>query len=257
MIEITTISLERMNNGAHFMFLTNVTERAEADAHIKAKASALLTALRTALNKEDEALKLSQKSLLTDDIQKADNLRDSLFSGYKKGVGGYKNFPVEAIAKAAQILLQHLKDYNIDTTMQLDKETGLLINFISDLEVKYASQVEMLSLTAFVSSLKTANEQLRTLTLSRTEERTGQLVGIMKQNRKDSDTAYRNLVKMVNALTLVEGETNYVNFINYVNTEIVHYKREVIGQTAKPVTPGEDGGEVTPPEDPDENPDIL
>ena len=33
---------------------------------------------------------------------------------------------------------------------------------------------------------------------------------------------------MINALAFVEGETDYADFIDYVNTEITHYKQEVI-----------------------------
>ena len=43
---------------------------------------------------------------------------------------------------------------------------------------------------------------------------------------------------------IVEGETDYVPFIDYVNAEIVHYKREVIGQkaAAADTTGGNDSG---------------
>ena len=77
-------------------------------------------------------MKLSRKSLLTDDIAEADAKRDSLYSGYKKAVQGFLNLPVEAMAQAAKVLNQHLKDYGIDPKMQLDRETGMLINFIAD-----------------------------------------------------------------------------------------------------------------------------
>ena len=48
---------------------------------------------------------------------------------------------------------------------------------------------------------------------------------------------------MVNALALVFGEKDYTPFIDYVNTEITHYKREVIGQKAK--NPSTSGGSST------------
>ena len=38
------------------------------------------------------------------------------------------------------------------------------------------------------------------------------------------------MVKFVNAYALIEGDSKYLSFIDYVNTAIVHYKREVIGQ---------------------------
>ena len=101
--------------------------------------------------------------------------------------------------------------------------------------------------------LETAGKPARIrLTADRTEERMTVTVGALKASRKASDEAYRTLVKWVNALALIEGEAEYADFIDYVNTEITHYKREVIGQKADaadtsggsdtPVTPPEEGG---------------
>ena len=230
MKEISDINIQRMNNGAHFTFVSNILARAEADAAVKEKASELVSNFKAAVTAEDEALKISQKSLLTDDIAKADNDRDALYAGYKKAVEGFLAMPVADMAQAAKVLSQHIKDYKINTAGQLDKETGLLVNFITDLEGKFSAQVTTLGLTAFVTNLKEANERVRTLTLQRTNEKMGITVGALKTARTANDDAYRALVKMVNALALVFGEKDYTSFIDYVNTEITHYKREVLNQ---------------------------
>ena len=247
MKEIYDINIQRMNNGAHFTFVSNILARAEADTTVKGKASELVSNFKAAVTAEDEALKISQKSLLTDEIAKADSDRDALYAGYKKAVEGFLAMPIADMAQAAKILSQHIKDYKINTADQLDKETGLLVNFITDLEDKYATQVAKLGLTAFVTNLKEANERVRTLTLQRTNEKIGITVGALKTARTASDDAYRALVKMVNALALVFGEKDYTAFIDYVNTEVTHYKREVIGQKAKaPSTSG--SSSVTTPD---------
>ena len=239
MKEIYDINIQRMNNGAHFTFVSNILARAEADTAVKEKASELISNFKTAVSAEDEALKISQKSLLTDEIAKADSNRDALYAGYKKAVEGFLAMPIADMAQAAKVLAQHIKDYKINTADQLDKETGLLVNFISDLEDKYAAQVAKLGLTAFVTNLKEANERVRTLTLQRTNEKIGITVGALKAARTASDDAYRALVKMVNALALVYGEKDYTAFIDYANTEITHYKREVLNQKASaPSTSG-------------------
>ena len=251
MKEIYDINIQRMNNGAHFTFVSNILARAEADTAVKGKASELVSNFKAAVAAEDEALKISQKSLLTDEIAKADSDRDALYAGYKKAVEGFLAMPIADMAQAAKILSQHIKDYKINTADQLDKETGLLVNFISDLEDKYAAQVAKLGLTAFVTNLKEANERVRTLTLQRTNEKIGITVGALKTARTASDDAYRALVKMVNALALVFGEKDYTAFIDYVNTEITHYKREVLGQKASaPSTSGSsavDSGSTSTP----------
>lgn len=244
MKEIYDINIQRMNNGAHFTFVSNILARAEADTAVKGKASELVSNFKSAVNAEDEALKISQKSLLTDDIAKADIDRDALYAGYKKAVEAFLAMPIADMAQAAKVLAQHIKDYKINTAGQLDKETGLLVNFITDLEDKYSAQVAKLGLTAFVTNLKEANERVRMLTLQRTNEKMGVTVGALKAARTSSDDAYRALVKMVNALALVFGEKDYTAFIDYVNTEVTHYKREVIGQKAK--APSTSGSTSTP-----------
>lgn len=233
MKEIYDINIQRMNNGAHFTFVSNILARAEADTAVKGKASELVSNFKVAVAAEDEALTISQKSLLTDDIAKADIDRDALYAGYKKAVEAFLAMPIADMAQAAKVLAQHIKDYKINTAGQLDKETGLLVNFITDLEDKYSAQVAKLGLTAFVTNLKEANERVRMLTLQRTNEKMGVTVGALKAARTASDDAYRALVKMVNALALVFGEKDYTAFIDYVNTEVTHYKREVIGQKSK------------------------
>ena len=239
MKEIYDINIQRMNNGAHFTFVSNILARAEADTTVNGKAAELVSNFKTAVSAEDEALKISQKSLLTDDIAKADSDRDALYAGYKKAVEGFLAMPIADMAQAAKVLAQHIKDYKINTAGQLDKETGLLVNFITDLEDKYSTQVAKLGLTAFVTNLKEANERVRTLTLQRTNEKMGVTVGALKAARSASDEAYRALVKMVNALALVFGEKDYTAFIDYVNTEVTHYKREVLNQKASaPSTSG-------------------
>ena len=230
MKEIQGINIGRMNNGAHYSFVNNILTRAADNAAALARVESLVAALRKALTAEEEALRISQKSLLTDDIAEADRDRDTLYAGYKKAVGSFSSMPVGEMAQAAKTLSQHIKDYNIRTNYQLDRESGLLISFLEDLEGKYADEVETLGLTTFVAKLKEANERVHTLTLRRTIERSGVKVGALRAARLATDDAYRALVKMVNALALVFGDTDYAPFIDGCNAEITRYKREVLGK---------------------------
>ena len=236
MKEINDIYLKRMNNGAHFLFVSNVLARAEAFETVAAKTAAYLKAFKTAVEKEDEVLKLSQKSMLSDDIAKADSERDSLYGSYKSTVKAFLKLPTAELAEAAKLLNQHLTDYAIDPRMQLDRETGLLVNFITDLEGKYKSEVELLSLNALVSHLKTANDKVREYLLVRNSENSTKVLGALKAARAVTDEAYRALVKMVNSLAVVEGDTEYAAFIDEINTMIVRYRREVLGQSASAST---------------------
>lgn len=239
MKEISDIYLGRMNNGAHFTYVSNLLARAEGDRAVSTKAAAQVAALKAAVEQEDADLKLSRKSMLSDEIAAADAKRDDFYVGYKKAVQGFLRLPVGAMANAAKVLSQHIKDYAIDPKMQLDRETGMLKNFIADLEDTYKQQVEALSLGEFVTCMKEANERVNRLLDQRGNEQLGTTVGALKASRKATDEACRMLVKMVNALALVEGEKDYAAFIDRTNAEIVRYKREVLGQASAPA--GTDG----------------
>ncbi len=251
--EIAEIYLKRMNNAAHFLFVKKIRDRAKAHPVVSVKCKKWLDPLDAAVEKEDANLVISQKSRFTDGIVEADGVRGMNYTIYKKAVKGFKDLPAGPMAEAAKVLWQQIIDYDIDTKMQLDRETSLLLNFVDDLETKYAEQVTLLGLTAFVTNIKTANEKVIELTDSRTEERMAIGLGALKASREDSDETTYALFKSVNAYAWLEDTDEYDDFIDYVNAEITHYKREVLGQTGgtpddKPAEGGED-------EMPDETPE--
>ena len=233
MKQIESIYMARIPGGAHFLFVNNVCERAEADAKIKVGAKAELEALRATRDEEDAALALSRKSLLSDTIREADKRREQLYITLRNIAKAYRNYPVEAEAAAARRLVQLLKDYAINPRMQRDAETGLMVHLLDDLAGRCAADVATLRLGPLVDALKEVNEQLR----STTERRSDYVVGRLKKARKEADRAYSALVRKVNALVVVGRAEDYAAFIDYVNTEVAHYRREVIPPRKKKEAP--------------------
>ena len=260
MKQINSISLERMSNGSHFLFITDTVGLATADAKVKTKVTAELTALQTALKAEDDALALSKANLLSGEIKTLDAERDKHYKALRKAITFFLNHPDAQLVKAAARLEQLLKDYNIDPKMQLDRETGLLLNLISDLETKSAADVTALALTPVVQAMKQANDKLREVTRARANDRAVQIVGQLKQAQHASDEAYRTLIQKVNALAVVEGEADYADFISKMNEQVKHYKQEVLPKAKKKdggKQPGDGGkpGEGKKPGDGGKTPD--
>ena len=229
-VEIVQTDFSHLNNGAHFQFIKNVSDRLATDTKIKENAvgQAVIKALTEALTTEDKYLVLSQKSLLTDEIANADKERDTLFTGYRTAVKGFLNMPIAALAKNARELWQHLADYAIDPQMQLERETGLITNLCTDLVGKYATQVQALGLKPYVDALKTANERVETLLVQRTTDNSTKVVGALRTAREASDNAIRNLTKVVNALAILGNPADYAAFIDFMNTLIKRYKEQAI-----------------------------
>ena len=256
-MEIKVISLERMNNGAHFTYMTNVLNRAEADEHIKVDAATQVADLKAALAVEDKYFKTSDKNLKTDIIAAADAERDKLCRNYLKTLKALMNMPDETIANSAKALVQMFIDYELDPDAQLDKQTGILLNMVGDWEGKHAQDVTNTNTGKYVELIKAANERVHSLMVERSDEEKEVPVGALKSARKQTDIAYRALVKMVNALIMVNGETDYADFVKFLNYEIKRYKEEVLNQKVPEGTKPDDTTPVDPtPEDPNEGEDV-
>ena len=260
MKQIEPIKLGIMSNGSHFLFITDTVGLATADAKVKTKVTAELTTLQTALKGEDDALALSKANLLSKEIKAIDAERDKHYKALRKAITFFLNHPDAELVKAAARLEQLLKDYNINPVMQLDRETGLLLNLIGDLETKSAADVTALALTPVVQAMKQANDKLREVTRARANDRAVQIVGQLKQAQHASDEAYRTLVQKVNALAVVEGEADYADFISKMNEQVKHYKQEVLPKAKKKdggKQPGDGGkpGEGKKPGDGGKKPD--
>lgn len=217
--EIEGIQMTHMPNGAHFEFIKNVTERVTAETALLAneKVKKAVDQLVDALKEEDRCLALSRKSLLTDDIKELDIERDSLFIGYKSAVRSFMRTSSAEMRKAATELYQSIKDYNIDPRMQLERETGLITNLIDDCERKLTPQVILLGLQPMLNTLKTANQKIEKLIVSRTDTKSLETLGALRTARRESDAAYIYLVKTVNAVSILELVPIIVPFIDFMN----------------------------------------
>ena len=235
MIDIQKVDLVGMNNGAHYEFMKVVNDRFAAETTLSTNASAkkAMEALAAALKEEDRCLVISRRNLITGDIRAADKTRDDIFRSLRKAINGFTDAPVPDVAKAGKVLKQCVADYAINPAMQLDRETGLLHNFIADLETKHAAEVAKLGLTLYVAPLKEANTKVEQFIVDRTTAQSVIAAGELRAARLATDAAYRHLVKFVNALAMVSGTTDYDALAKFLNEHIDRYKHEVLPKKKK------------------------
>ena len=235
MIDIQKVDLVGMNNGAHYEFMKVVNDRFAAETTLSTNAAAkkAMEALAAALKEEDRCLVISRRNLITADIRAADKTRDDIFRSLRKAINGFTEAPVADVAKAGKVLKQCVADYTINPAMQLDRETGLLHNFIADLETKHAAEVAKLGLTLYVAPLKEANAKVEQFIVDRTTAQSVIAAGELRAARLATDAAYRHLVKFVNALAMVSGTTDYDALAKFLNEHIDRYKHEVLPKKKK------------------------
>lgn len=240
MKKINTIDTHSLTNGAHFNFMEAIYTNLNSILLYGEKLSTELPAFKTALDNEDAVLVLSRKSDKTDEIANADKARDNAYVGYKYAVKGFTYLGSGTQYEAAKALNQHLTDYQIDIKMSLSRQTGLMSNFIEDLESTYSEQLESLGLTPFVTMMKNGNEKVKSGLQSRDNERAGQTKAAMLAARAETDAAYQTIVDKINALYLVDttNTNEYVTTIDEINAQIKHYKEQELSK--KPTKPEEE-----------------
>ncbi|MDR0988774.1 MAG: DUF6261 family protein [Prevotellaceae bacterium] len=256
-MKINSLGTGAMNSGAHFFYMTEIVNKAENTPVVVRWAGTQVNALKKALEAEDAALKLTTKSLFTQEIRAANKQRNTFYSSLRKTVSGFAAVP--DMQPAGATLEQMLKDYAYKTNGQIDHNNGMMLNLITDLRGKYAKEVARLGIGIIVDNMETANKQVISLMTQRTEEQKMHVNGALKTARAATDRAYRELVETVNAHVQLEGDANYLDFISFVNAEILHFQRDVLHQKGKPNNAGDpddgdqnggggDDGEEEPPQ---------
>ena len=234
-MEIETLGLKSVSNGAHFVFIESICKRLDSETELLKNEyfKKAADALKAAFNEENRYFALSKKSASTDEILAADADRDTLYSAYYRSVKSFLRVSSADLHTAAKTLWQSLVDYGIKPSMQLERETGAIQNLLEDCEQKYSAEVAKLGLQTVLASLKTANAKVSELLYSRTTEQSKQVAGALRKARQQSDEAFKQVRKVANAMATLGSAEALKPFADFVNQLIKRYEDEVLPKKKK------------------------
>jgi hypothetical protein len=180
----------------------------------------------SSVEKEDLCYKVIRKSDLSEAKENADQARDSVIVGINEAVRTAVRHFDPAVNEAARRLKIVMDAYNTPkplTDLPYDAETASIVNLLQELEGKYAADVQTAGLTGWVSELHARNDVFDSLAKAYNEQQAAKPPFKMKDARNETDEAYRNIVLVINALIVMEGETEYAPFVTELNELIKHY----------------------------------
>ena len=259
-MEIETLGLKSVSNGAHFVFIESICKRLDSETELLKNEylKKAADALKAAFNEENRYFALSKKSASTDEILAADADRDTLYSAYYRSVKSFLRVSSADLHTAAKTLWQSLVDYGIKPSMQLERETGAIQNLLADCEQKYSAEVAKLGLQTVLASLKTANAKVSELLYSRTTEQSKQVAGALRKARQQSDEAFKQVRRVANAMATLGSAEAQKPFADFVNQLIKRYEDEVLPKKKKAddgKQPGDKPGDGKKPGDGGKTPD--
>jgi ABC-type transporter Mla subunit MlaD len=225
-MKISKIHLGHLRNEAHYQFFTAFIALIAKFPFIVGKLGDLLVSLQELFAKEDEVVDYIRKSDYSAKIAAADERLDSAVVGFSETVRGALHHFREEVADAALSLKNLLKTYGNITRKNYDEEIAAVTNLLQDLEGAYTEKVALISgLSDWVAEIKSAKDNMSALLALRNTEKAGKPQERMVNVRREIDPVYRDVTAKIEALTLVEGETEYEPFIRELNELIDRFNK--------------------------------
>ena len=181
---------------------------------------AMVDAYKASVKEFDDALVLSRKNSQTEGQKAADVAFDSLFRSSRNYAAAMAGHPVADVAALGATLDAIYDKYGDITKHGYDKEYALAHNLLQDLQTLEAEEIEMLHFAEWVAALAQAYAQFTIAREAKAYEDTTYINGLTREKRLAADQAFKQLVKRVNALAIVNGEEPYAAFIDLVNEYI-------------------------------------
>lgn len=245
---IKDLSVTKLRQEEAFGFHKLVS--AETAKCTDAKFTELQTAYVEAFIAFDKALKTGGASIISSQLVEIDSKIGEAYSGMTAQVNASaRHFNIEkaAAGKEAKLILQK---YDKPNALPYVQQSGTIYNIIQDLEAFDASdtpsegdddgdedilarsaqpravegRLTLIGAREWVDRLKILNEQFIEAYTARNKARANIKVGETKATRMNIDNVYRAVVIRLNALAEVNGDTDYIDIINAINTFIDRQK---------------------------------
>lgn len=227
MKQIVFFSQRYLHNGEHDQLHSNFAAEIETQTAQKLGIVAETTAYNAARANEKLALQQEQGSVHTETISTTDGFRDETDKGFCMFVESNLYHPQPEIREKARRIMRIIDQYGNLRKLNYNEESSQLVNRNAEIVNNYASDLAALGNgwgTAWLNSLNEVNTQFVEHFGTRTSEQTSKVTINTLEARAATDAAWEAIVTRINALVVVNGDTNYATFIDKANYYIEYNK---------------------------------
>ena len=158
----------------------------------------------------------------------ADTARDQAWRGANNYLAAMCAHPDEETRNTALMLKADFDKYGDPTSLSQTEESGVLHNLLTDLK-SWAEHIRTaVTFDPWLNDLNAKEEAFleAVAARNRSEANRAARIGQVKERRTAAESAYRTLVETVNALSILNGEADYEDFIDHVNAMIDRQKTQ-------------------------------
>jgi hypothetical protein len=156
----------------------------------------------------------------------ADTTRDKLYTRLYALVRLWRNSGNTAMETAADALVRVFQLYAVNTSAQIDAESGQLDNLITDLSTdQMQAHIQTIGGKWLFDEMKAAHQEVKAIRLEQGTEESEKVSGALLKARKACDEAYDNLITAVEAFaTIADDPAPYEAFIKKWNGTLKIYQ---------------------------------
>lgn len=218
MIKIIHAPLTRFRNDQHLFLMTKTQFLILQETAAKLGIEILDSEFNDAVAVETASVAVEEGSIYTEKMNAKADERSQLLSGFnhllENGLRHYDPAKRDASEQLARVKAVY---GNINKKSKTEKTTAIR-NLTHDLltpeNMPFLTLIEG---TEWVTKLQAVNEEVDTIYLTRNDEETERISGDVRAARTVTDPIFTAIVEKVNAEVIVNGEANYLHFINQLN----------------------------------------
>ena len=216
-----------LKNAQHFAFIQAFITALQAAGFTAARILAKLAELIAAFAIEDQWYMLARASKIIAQRAAADTKRDRFYSRLHRLVLAWAGSGMAQLDAAATALLRPFKLYKVKVNAQMDEETGVLENLITDLSTtEMQAHLATINGTYLFQQLVAAQNQVKSLRLDQGVEESEKVLGALAAARKQCDALYDDMCDLLESFARAADETApYENFISQWNGTVKIYQK--------------------------------
>ena len=227
--QLTIFDIHKMDITTALGFFGQMQTKFESNGTLTAAMGNVWTDYTSARQAYDFAYAQARKWEQTEDIDNLDKLRDNAQSAFLNALKAMLASPNAAKAQAAKKLAFIRDKYSFNNTDEYMKQTTMAVQFIQEVESNADAMAALTTtgLDDWFTDLKQKNADFLAKMNERTEAQAGLEKGIVREKRLLCEAAYRNVVKLANAMSICEVPAgfDFTAPFNLLNAEIEHYRQ--------------------------------
>jgi hypothetical protein len=223
-MKILTLHSSHLRSEAHYQFYLLLQKLYGNHPNVEAIVASLMAKFDELISLEGTLVDAVKGSKYTEKIEEADSRIDRDIVGINSVIDSGLHHYDPQVVEAAKALAVRMKSFRGEIEKKAYEEESAAVKIlVKDFQTTYSEQVSIVGLDNWITELSGAQSSFEELFIKRNKELAGRPQQKLTKVRSEVDTVYRNMVSLITAYTLLNGEDSTIEFIEELNREITYF----------------------------------